>query len=438
MRYKIKELSFLGKPLQKNTQYVVIGGGIAGLMLGFFLKKNNVKFKLIEQNNTLGGLLKSHHSDFGLAEQAANGFIWCAEMQEICDDLGLKIALPRQISKARYLVRNRQLKKFPLTALETIKMVGKMMLPHPPTETIADFGEQYFGKAFSQQLLEPAFAGIYGADIRNLSFPGALSTLANILNKSSLLPLAMMKMRFNAKKNPNTSKKRQTSGTHGFTNGMSEFVEALANYLKDDIELNVDGRSLKDTKENLIITTPAYVASDFFEGETKNILQKVRYTPIITTTLFFNRSALGQFKDGFGCLIPRNENLQILGVLFNSCIFDHRVKDETIVSLTCIMRDDSENLSLLQQLDLDIKNLLVKELDILFDISEKPLYYHIFRWEKGIPLYSPTLYKSWFELDDLLNTNYPNRNLFGNYTGQISIRGMSQSACKAVSSIGTF
>lgn len=438
MRYNIKESSFLGKQIQHNTPYMVIGGGIAGLMLGFFLKKKGVKFKLIEQSNELGGLLKSHKSDYGLAEQAANGFIWCAEMQEICDDLGITIELPRQISKARYLVRDRKLKKFPLTAFETVKMVGKMMLPHPPAKTIADFGEQYFGKAFNQQLLEPAFAGIYGADIRDLSFPGAVSSLANILNRSSLLPLAMMKMRFSPQTKQKASKKRQTSGTHGFKNGMSEFVDALSHHLKDDIELNVDGRSLKDTKDNLIITTPAYVASDFFEGSIKTILDKVHYTPIITTTVFFKRSALGQFKEGFGCLIPRNENLQLLGVLFNSCIFEHRVVDETIISLTCIMRDNSEDRTLFQKLDLDIKNLVVKELDTLFDISENPLDYHVFRWEKGIPLYSPSLYESWFELDELLKTKHPNRHLFGNYTGQISVRGMSQSAHKAVSHIGTF
>jgi hypothetical protein len=56
----------------------------------------------------------------------------------------------------------------------------------------------------------------------------------------------------------------------------------------------------------------------------------------------------------------------------------------------------------------------------------------ITKWENGIPLYSPTLYESWFSMDEILKNQFPNRNLFGNYTGEISVRALAQSSDKII------
>ncbi|MEM9820691.1 MAG: FAD-dependent oxidoreductase [Bacteroidota bacterium] len=430
MNHRILEHSFLGELPKKGADCLVIGAGIAGLIMGYHLKKVGIPFQIVERSQRAGGLLDSHVNSFGLAEQAANGFLWCPEIAEVCEDLGLEIVGPEPSAKARYLVRNRKLRKFPLGVVETLAFVGRLLLPHRQNiDTIEDFGHLYFGKTFTNQVLEPAFAGIYGASIQKLSFSGALSPLARIMNLSNHLPLALLKNRMQKKKESTPTTKR-TRGTHSFKNGIGSLTSALADFLKEHIEYGVDGLVHKNSDQHLLICTPANVARSFFDGALNDLLNQVEYTPIITTTLVLNKADLAQFKEGFGCLIPRSEGLQILGVLFNSCIFSNRVQSEEWLSVTCIMRDDDPNLRYLKMLDVDIKNLIVKELDSLFGLKKQPLDYRVYRWQRGIPLYSPEMYNQLFQIDALLKEQYPNRSLFGNYTGEIAIRGMFQSAAK--------
>lgn len=430
MSYRILNQSFLGNRLRKNTSYTIIGGGISALMLGFYLKRAGYDFKIIEKTTLGGGLLGTHHHPYGLSEQAANGFIWCEELQEMADVLNLRILEPKTTANARYLVRNKRLKRWPLSVGESLHLLWNLTKsPKGQTQTVYDFGIQYLGKSVTEQVLEPAFAGIYGADIVNLSFPGVLSRLAEALNGHPNLFRAAIKLRKTAKARAD---KKKRSGTHSFINGMGELVEGLERFLSKHIEYGRDGLALRHQKDFLIITTPAYIAADFFEDELATLLRAIRYTSIISCTLFFEKKHLKRFKEGFGCLIPRNEGLHILGVLFNSSIFDFRVKEEHLVSLTCIMRDDIVTHRFLNYSDEQLIQLIIGELDQLFGVQAPPLATAIYRWAHGIPLYSPELYQGWFKIDELLTKNYPNRNLFGNYTGEISIRGLCQMAKKAV------
>jgi len=104
------------------------------------------------------------------------------------------------------------------------------------------------------------------------------------------------------------------------------------------------------------------------------------------------------------------------------------VTDEKLASLTCIMRDFDD--ILLKKTDKDLLNIVVNDLQKLFGLQNDFLEYHIYRWPKGIPLYSPALQDSRFEIQELLQKDFPNIRLFGNYTGQISVRGMCQEAAK--------
>ncbi len=431
MRYPILENSFLGNKIRKEEAYTIIGAGISGLFCGFYLKKAGIKFRIVEQANHAGGLLGTKILNYGIAEKAANGFLWCKELAEICDTLKLEILPPRTDAKARYLVRNKQLRKFPLNPIEAVGVAGRIMTAHPAeVETIADFGQQYLGNAMTNQILEPAIAGIYGCKITELSFPGALTMLAKILNQSNWLPSAIWKNR--SQKNNDQKNNKIAKGTFGFKGGMQVLVNGLTNYLQDDIEYNFDGTLLADSADHCIVTTPAYVSSTFFDGELKKMLSGIEYIPMITTTLIFKKSQFEKLKPGFGCLIPRSEGLNTLGVLFNSYIFDHRVVMDDMISLTCMMGDESENGDVISASDQDIITILLKDLNVLFKLTDEPLDFHVFRWPKAIPKYTPQLYKSWFRMDEILKQQFPNRNLFGNYTGEISIRGMSTMASKIV------
>ena len=428
MNYKIQPTSFLGTPISKGKTYTIIGAGISGLVLGFYLKKANIPFNIVEKSDKVGGVLQSQQTNYGLVERAANGFIWCPEIQSLCDDLDLEILSPNQEAKARYIVKNRQLRKIPLSVLDGFRMAGAFLRKHPqPFTTLEDFGNYFFGKKITNQVVAPAFAGIYGARLDQLSFPGAMRKIAEGFNQTTSLRGAFKNLR---SKGTEEEKKKRSAGTHCFKNGMGELTGRLAEVLKDNIEFNVDGTTLKDTAENLIITAPAYQAKKFFDGKVGALLNQVNYTAMISITAFFKKSSIENFKSGFGCLIPENEGTTIIGVLFNSCIFDHRVKEEDLISLTCMIRDDGPNQPWSNSSDEALQTLIVEDLSKLFGKVEAPEEIVVSRWKNGIPVYSPELYHNWFELDELLKENHNNRHLFGNYTGDISIRAICQASHK--------
>lgn len=433
MSYQIPSSNFLGKPFDAKKTYTIVGAGISGLLLGYQLKKAKVPFKIMEQNDFGGGILQSVQTDFGLVERAANGFIWCKEIQAISDDLRLEILSPKSTSSARYIVKNKELRRIPLSFFDAIRLIRTFTKKQTGTfETLEDFGHYFLGKKLTAQILEPAFQGIYGAPAAQLSFPGAMTQLANAFNEVNYLRPAFKKMRGNTTA---SERKKRAAGTHGFKNGMGEFSQRLTEYLQKEIEWNVDGQTLRDEKENLILTTPAYVSKHFFHNKEEKMFQHlnlVKYNTMISATLFFPKTAFEKFKEGFGCLIPRKEGLNILGILFNSCIFDHRVKNDDLISLTCLLRDDSANKEWLDEDDNQLKMLIIKDLNILFGVKQNPLEVVITKWENGIPLYSPTLYGSWFSMDEILKKQFPNRNLFGNYTGEISVRALAQSSYKII------
>ena len=428
MNYRKKPSSILGNNIDKTKSYIIVGAGISGLLLGYYFKKAKISFKIIEQANQVGGILKTEKTKFGLIEKAANGFIWCPEIQELCDDLGIKILSPRTESKARFILKNKKLRKIPLSIFDGLKLAGAFLKKHKkPFVTLEDFGRFYFGDKITKQVITPAFAGIYGASLNELSFPATMKKIAEGLNETPYLMGTLKHMRSGGS---DLEKKKRGSGTHSFERGMSELTEQLFEFLSDDIELGIDGKKFKESSENLIITTPAYVSKDFFEDNMYELLNKVRYNSMISSTLFFKKSSFKKFKPGFGCLIPPNEGLTIIGILFNSCIFQHRVFQEDIISLTCMIRDGSIDKSIISKSDNEITEIIVKDLSEIYGNIGFPLEVKTTRWEKGFPLYSPDLYESWFEMDEILRKKYPNRNLFGNYTGDISIRAMSQAVAK--------
>ena len=285
-------------------------------------------------------------------------------------------------------------------------------------------------KKVGQQLLEPALAGIYAGRLHELSFSAILPTLAQTQAKNERLGLALLKNAWKNRKNKRPKAPvHLRGGTLSFENGMQDLVNALANDMSEYITYHSDILAEKNINKNTILCVPAYEAANFFAShQLSEKLQEISYSPIISITLFVEQKNLPKFKAGFGCLIPRNENYTILGVLFNHCIFDKRVTNEKIASLTCIVRDFDN--SLLKKTDKALLNIVRHDLKRLFSLQNDFLEHQIYRWPKGIPLYSPALQTTHFELQEMLEKDFPNIRLFGNYTGQISVRKMCQEAAK--------
>jgi len=264
--------------------------------------------------------------------------------------------------------------------------------------------------------------GIYGARLEELSFPAVLPSFAKSIENSASLGIGLWKKRYQERK----KKKPKTVGTHSFENGMVELVDALSEYLIDEIVLESEMKELPKN-DSVILCTPMNVAARLVgDTDVAGLLENLRFVSMLSCTVFLRKDQVTNMKNGFGCLIPRDEGYRLLGILFNHCIFENRVRDESMVSLTCMMRDYGGDL--LNKSDEELARKVKSELQQLVGLEGDIEHIAVQRWEKGIPIHDRELYENRLRIDARLKEENSRVRLFGNYTGQVSIRGMCNEA----------
>ncbi|HYJ47127.1 MAG TPA: protoporphyrinogen oxidase, partial [Pyrinomonadaceae bacterium] len=181
---------------------------------------------------------------------------------------------------------------------------------------------------------------------------------------------------------------------------------------------------------NILITTPANVAAELLESaapELSGALREVQYTPIVSVTAFAAQSSFQTPVKGVGVLVPAKERRQCLGILFNSSSFENRVKDESLYASFTVLLGGSAQPQWVSASDEEIKTAVRDELQELLGMKGEPLQFVINRWPRAIPKYSVGLPEVW-ETARATWCSEPGRLLFGNYTGQVSLRGIIETA----------
>lgn len=434
----------LGNFLHKGEWLELYGAGASGLFLGYWLKQAGVDFCLYERGALAGGLLQTVLTNYGISESAANGIVGSAPVHAMLSGLGLPFLRPFSATRKRYIFRNGRHYRFPLGMRETGRALLGLCLPHRlPVDDLSDlsvgeFARAYLGKGFAHQLLEPALQGIYAAGLDELSFAAVFPSLSELLEQSRSLPLAWLKTCFWDKPEPNVDKsglpRKYVGGTLGFAGGMGSLMGALARHLDGAIRYQTDAASVWRADVPSVICLPAYQAARLFDGHVLGkCLSDIRYLPMISVTLFVPQKNLPLLLPGFGCVVPRKEGLATLGVLFNHHIFEGRAVSPDMASLTVILRGDGlANRELFSLSDEHLLAHIYGELKTLFGMNADPLHTLIHRWERGLPLYEVALQKKWTMMHNLLLKDFPHTRLLGNYTGQISLRGICNASYEAV------
>jgi oxygen-dependent protoporphyrinogen oxidase len=143
-----------------------------------------------------------------------------------------------------------------------------------------------------------------------------------------------------------------------------------------------------------------------------HLKEKVETLPLISATLCFRKSK--NSPKGFGCLFPKNQGLNSLGVLFNSNIFSDRAKENYFTETWLLGGAKSFNLNQLD--DVSILELIKKDRKIVYGGIDQPVEYHIKKWNSALPHYSVKLEKI------LENFKMPeNQYAQGNYVAGIGL-----------------
>jgi protoporphyrinogen/coproporphyrinogen III oxidase len=416
----------IGTINHNKREATIVGAGIAGMLAAYALDARGYRVTLIEAKGRAGGLIQTRRTDFGIAESAAHSLIATEAVRELCRDLEIELIAPRKDAKAKYVVRNGKLTRFPLTLRETLDSVRHAAFARSPNredETLDRWAQRHVGNAACDYLLTPFVRGIYGVQPAELGVSTAFPFL-NLAEGQTLLG-AFARHRKKSRKKP--SKARVAPRL-----GMGDLVTKLERRLEQ--RLGSRFRKVEELREvpdaaNVILATPAYAAARLLESSAPELaadLRKVRYTPIVSVTTFVERRAFERPIHGVGVLMPACENTKSLGILFNSSSFEYRVTDDTRLASFTVMMGGTAGPSWVNANDEEIQQAIKLELFEFLGIRE-PLATVIHRWPCALPQYGTELPNVWQSARKSWCAK-PGHLLFGNYTGQISLRGMIESA----------
>lgn len=358
----------------------VIGAGFAGLTVALRLAQKGYKVEVFEKNDRVGGLLGTDKTSYGIAEKAANALIRTEKSEALFQELDLPQSLPLNSSNKRFLFRDRP-RSWPLSFKESkdifFKVVPKLIkkdfksLAPRPHETLKDWGENKLTVPVTQYILGPAMQGIYANQIDDLSASLILNPLFQKLGQKK--------------------GQKKYKGLLTGPGGMQDLVDKLEIQCKKlgvEFYLNSSPNLESFKGQPIVIATSARAAGALtaqIAPEISKLLSQIKMSSLMSVTVFF-KSFQDKFK-GFGCLIPRGENIKTLGILMNSYIFKDR--DQTY-NETWIM-GGMHNAELLELSDVDVKNLITLERQKILGISTEILEVKINRWSEALPYYNVDL-----------------------------------------------
>jgi oxygen-dependent protoporphyrinogen oxidase len=377
----------------------IIGGGFCGLALSYFFSKRGFTVRLVEKQETLGGMISTRKHSQGLVETAANAVLSNAVVERVATDLGLTLVPTLPAAKRRFIFRDRP-KRWPLSVAASLKFSKVILqflrrreaLRPQPRETIRQWGTRILGQEITEYLLIPALTGIYAGDADRLS---ASLILGRFFTRQRL-------------------PKGKLKGSVAPSGGMGEWITAFAQHLQQN------GGSIErepDFSWPTVFAVPAHELAGYAAQvpELARLTAQIEYLPLVTATLFFPDRA--PKLSGFGCLFPRKEGIRALGMLCNHAIFPQRCFQgfsETWISGGAV------DPGILNLNDHELVESLMMDRFKLFPSSLDPEHWEICRWPKAIPHYT-------VELEEIVETltarNFRENQcaLFGTYLGDLGL-----------------
>ena len=421
----------------------VIGGGISGLTTAFYLMKAGRNVSVFEKNNP-GGSIQSDDLDGTTIDLGPNSLRdKTGDLVDLVNELNLndEFIEVSEAFKTRCIVRHgklQYLKPSPLTLLTTpiLSFGGKFRILGEPfskagndgddEESVADFLSRRIGSEAVDYLVDPFFSGIYAGDISRLSKHELMPKLAQFEAEHGSLMKGMRKASKKGKGHPKTS-------VFNFKKGLQTLTDALARSLGNhliphevtSIQKSEKGYVLSWNGESeefdkVIACIPAYnlaVLLKDLDADTSTELQKIEYSPILTTQLIFEKNKLDEIPEGFGFLVPRKEKLRLLGAIWKSSIFPDMAKPgHAHFNLMSGGAHDQFTVGDVEKVQAEV----IKEFQQLMGIKIEPKNVYSRYWQKAIPQFNIG-YKSIREqLDTFRNVN-PNFIIGGNYVWGVAV-----------------
>lgn len=458
----------------------IIGGGISGLTLAWRLQEQGVPVRVYESGTRTGGAMQTHRHGEWLAEAGPNTILETSHgLIRMVQELGLdkQRRYAPETANTRYIVRGGEPVTVPtsvasMIATPLLSRSAKLRVLMEPLvrknrgeeESLADFVRRRLGGEFLDYLINPLVAGIFAGDPEQLSVKHAFQRLWEIEQTYGSLIIGQLRSGSGSRSGSDNDEQQEAAQQAGrdpdldgggpedripknrarmftFDKGLQALPERLHERLDASVhtrhtvravrhtgsewQLEIersDGKTERFTHSVVVYTAPAWATGQIdwqVSGcDSMPQLASIPHPPVCSVALGFRSEQVRHPLDGFGALVPEKEAQTVLGVQFNSSMFEGRAPEHHCL-LTAYV-GGMRRPGLAERSDTELIRLVTEDLDRLLGVIGQPVFTCIHRWPRAIPQYQVG-HGAYLTLMQQMEERTPGFFLAGNYRTGISV-----------------
>jgi oxygen-dependent protoporphyrinogen oxidase len=417
-----------------------VGGGISGLATAFSLQERaasaglSIRCTVLDSSPTWGGKIVTHRIGDLVTEAGPDSFLSQKPAGlQLVDALGLTGQLIntnetgkkafvysggrlRELPEGLVVITPGQLGPFFRSGLLTVGGLARMgldlVIPAKRSredESLASFFRRRFGRQAFERMMEPLMAGIYAGDAEQMSVKATFPRFLELEQEHGSIIRGMMAARKTGPSQQATGPRR--SMFVSLKNGLEDLVGALVRRLTDqgvtlrngavveslrvrshqlgrwtyDVMLH-DGSAL--SVDSLVLATPAYVSAELLRPLTPiagGVLDLIPYASTATIAMAYPASVIGGAVQGFGFVVPRVEQQDLIAATWTSLKWPHRAPSDQLLVRCYVGGVGREEI-----LKLDDQALVARvksELKQICGVTTEPTYVEVNRWMRAMPQY---------------------------------------------------
>ena len=397
-----------------QVEAVVVGAGIAGLAAALELQSAGCDVLVADPSDRPGGVMRTDHRKGYVTESGPATVIVRGPMLDFLAKRGLHEGLLRAApaSRKRFLFRNGQMVRVPdspwrIASTPLLSSRAKLRALTEPLrrrgrssegESVAEFVGRRLGREVSSALVGPFLTGVYAGDEAQL---GAASVLPRWVEREQRFgSLALGGLAGLLRRDP----ERGLRGSYATEQGFGPFARRLAEALAEPpaigtrvawiardgarwhVDLTSPSGDLALSAARVVVAAPSYAAADLLrgiDGDVASALEGIAYAPIVVAPVGIEQGRTREPIEGFGFLVPREEQLGLLGCLFMSQLFPGRAPADREL-LHCMLGGvrwpEAVHLP-----DAALSARLAEDLSRTLGISDPPAPLGFVRWPRAVP-----------------------------------------------------
>lgn len=394
----------------QKKRIIILGGGISGLTLAYFLSRRNDLFDitLIEQSDRLGGWIDSDATTGFFFEKGPRVFrgARCEAFLSLIQQIGMEKELieSNPNAKSRYLWKDGKLRKVPMFSWGVLKGALNDLWAKPSDvedESVWDFACRRFNRQVATDFFDPLVVGIFGGGVRELSIKSCFPRFKTWEKEhGSVIRGAFKSPRF--------------IGPHmfSFKRGLKSFVQRLAE--KTPIQLHLNEKVVRIEGAQVFTTEKNYQADYLFSALPCQVIGQLLVPELLQiplrgatmVNLGYHHAVLK--KKGLGYLVGSKEDQDVLGVTFDSMAFPQFNKTAQETRLTVMLKDSKLS-------DGEARDLALKAVRKHLGIKHLPTVSSVMRAPQVFPQMHVGHEQFIQNLEQSLRQKYPHLYLVGNY-----------------------